>query len=267
MRRRLVGRLSDLAMALDPSLILARAGMPPDAWQARVLRSRPRQLLLNITRQGGKSVTVAAAALNEALFHPPALVLLLSPSQRQSQELFRVMMQLYGRIGMTAEPEAESTLRIELPNQSRIVALPGGKEETIRGYSSVSLLVIDEASRVDDGLYHAVRPMLAVSSGRLAAFSTPWGQRGWFHEAWMNGEGFERVRVTAAECPRISPEFLEQERRTLPDSVFRQEYGCEFMDISGAIFRGEDITAAFDNDLQPLPRPAGLDSILGGAIQ
>ena len=69
----------DLALALDPARILERAGMAPDDWQARVLRSRPKRLLLNITRQGGKSSTVAAAAIDEAAFHPPALVLVLSP--------------------------------------------------------------------------------------------------------------------------------------------------------------------------------------------
>jgi hypothetical protein len=44
------------------------------------------------------------------------------------------------------------------------------------------MLVIDEASRVDDTLYLAVRPLLAVSGGRLVALSTPFGKRGWFHD-------------------------------------------------------------------------------------
>jgi hypothetical protein len=108
-------------------------------------------LLLNCSRQAGKTSVVAAAALDEALFNPPALVLLLSPSQRQSQELFRQVMQLHGRLGIAIEPEAESTLRIELPSGSRIIALPG-KEQTVRGFSSVGLLVIDEAARVADDM-------------------------------------------------------------------------------------------------------------------
>ncbi len=59
----------------------------------------------------------------------------------------------------------ESQLKIELANGSRILCLPG-EEATIRGFSP-NLLVIDEASRVPDDLYRAVRPMLAVSQGRL----------------------------------------------------------------------------------------------------
>jgi hypothetical protein len=258
--------LSSVAIAVDPSLIMTAAGMPPDPWQRSVLRSRPTRLLLNCSRQAGKSSVTAAMALDEALHRPPALVLLLSPSLRQSGELFRSVMNVHEKLDVGSEPDAESSLRAELPNGSRIIALPGADESTIRGFASVSLLIIDEASRVDDALYHAARPMLAVSGGRLAALSTPWGRRGWFYDSWLDGD-FERVRVTAPECPRISAEFLAQERRALPDSVFRQEYMCEFMDISGAVFRGEDIEAAFDNDLQALPRPAGLDSILRGAIQ
>jgi hypothetical protein len=55
---------------------------------------------------------------------------------------------------------------LTLSNGARIIALPG-KEETIRGFSGVTLLVIDEAARVLDDLYQACRPMLAVSGGRI----------------------------------------------------------------------------------------------------
>jgi hypothetical protein len=53
------------------------------------------------------------------------------------------------------------------PNGSRIVGLPG-IEVTVRGFSAVSLLLIDEASRVDDAMYKALHPMLAV--GQAAGF-------------------------------------------------------------------------------------------------
>jgi hypothetical protein len=243
---------ADLALALDPALILTRAGMPPDEWQARVLRRRPRRLLLNVTRQGGKSSTVGAMAIDEAVFHAPALVLVLSPSQRQSQEAFRVIMQVHQKLGLgTARPESESSLRVELENGSRIVALPG-KEETVRGYAAVGLLIMDEAARVADDLYRAVRPMLAVSRGRMVALSTPFGKRGWWHKEWSEGEDWERVRVTAAECPRISAEFLAEEKRALPESWFRQEYCCEFADAEGSVFSYSDVMGAMSASVKPL---------------
>ena len=61
-----------------------------------------------------------------------------------------------------------------------------GQEKTIRGFSGVTLIIEDEASRVDDTLYRAVRPMLAVSGGRLILMSTPYGQTGHFFEEWTN---------------------------------------------------------------------------------
>ena len=146
----------------------------------------------------------------------------------------------------------ESALRLEFENGSRIICLPG-KEATIRGFSGVALLVVDEASRVPDELYQAVRPMLAVSGGKIVLLSTPFGQRGFFHFEYTQGGGaWHRTKITAYDCPRISPEWLEQERRSIPDWVFRSEYLCEFVDTVDSVFRYEDIQAALDPKVLPL---------------
>src|SRR5207248_5957823 len=111
---------------------------------------------------------------------------------------------------------------LHLENFSHIVCLPC-REDTVRGYSNVSLLIIDEAARVPDDLYRAVRPMLAVSGGRLICLSTPYGKRGFFHDCWTNGGAdWQRIEVPASRIPRISPAFLEQERRALGESWYRQ---------------------------------------------
>lgn len=243
--------LSDIAMILDPGLIMARAGMEPDTWQAAQLRARPQRLLLNCSRQSGKSTVTAAMALHEALYYPPALVLLLSPTQRQSAELFRVVMKIHARLGSPMPPEVESTLQAEMPNGSRIIALPG-KEATIRGFAAVSLLIIDEASRVADDLYNAVQPMLAVSGGRMLVLSTPWGKRGFFFREWSEGEGWQRVRITADQCSRIPPEFLQEQKRRLNEAFFLQEYYCEFADAEGAMFSYDDVMGALSPDVEPL---------------
>jgi len=157
-------------MALDPSAILHALGHAPDRWQRDVLLSRQRQLLLNCSRQAGKSTVAAALALHTALFEPRQLVLLLSPGLRQSTEIFRKLIDAYDAVDRPVPAESRTALGLELTNGSRIVCLPGN-ETTIRGYTP-QLLVIDEASRVPDDLYRSVRPMLAVSQGRLLALST-----------------------------------------------------------------------------------------------
>jgi hypothetical protein len=123
------------------------------------------------------------------------------------------------------------------------VGLPGS-EATVRGFSAVSLLLVDEAARVSDELYLALRPMLAVSEGTLWLMSTPYGKRGFFYEAWESGGEWERFQVTAEECPRISQRFLEEERRAMGERWFRQEYLCEFGDADDAVFRQEWIEKA-----------------------
>lgn len=241
----------DLACGLDPAELVRRAGLEPDPWQLAVLRSVQSRQLLNCCRQAGKSTITAGLALHTALYEPESLILLLSPGERQSKELLRKVAAFYETLDRPVPAEAENTLTLELENGSRIVALPGN-EATIRGYSGVRLLIVDEASRVPDALYAAVRPMLAVSGGRLLALSTPFGKRGWWFEAWDKGENWQRIKITADQCPRITPEFLEEERRALPASWFKSEYLCEFGELEGAVFAYDDIQAAMSGDVLPL---------------
>jgi hypothetical protein len=113
-------------------------------------------------------------------------------------------------------------------------------------------LVVDEAARVEDSLYYAVRPMLAVSGGSLMMLSTPFGKRGVFFEEWTGGIGWERYEVPATQCPRISEAFLEEERRSLPRRVYRQEYECSFEETDDQVFSFEDVAAAIRQDVTPL---------------
>jgi hypothetical protein len=244
--------VDDLATALDPVRLAVAAGLEPDPWQAAVLRSSaPRRALL-CCRQSGKSMTTAVLGVHTALYEPGSLVLLVSPSLRQSGELFRKCLQLYRVAGRPVPAEAETALRLELDNGSRIISLPG-KDATIRGFSAVRLLVVDEAARVPDDVYHSVRPMLAVSQGRLVLLSTPWGKRGFFWSEYEGGgRAWDRVKVTAHDCPRISPEFLEEERRSLGDARFRSEYLCEFVDTEQSVFASDEVMAALDDTIRPL---------------
>jgi hypothetical protein len=235
----------------DPAELMRSAHLPPDPWQEGLLRSDARRMLLLASRQSGKSSVAAALALHSALSAPGAPVLLLAPSLRQSAELFRTVLDLFHAAGRPVPAVAASALRLELANGSRIVALPGD-EKNLRGFSGVTLLVIDEAARVPDALYYAVRPMLAVSQGRLVALSTPFGQRGWFHAEWTGGGTWQRVRVPADACPRITAAFLEEERQSLGERWFRQEYLCSFEDAVDAVFAYADVQAALHNDLASL---------------
>ena len=273
------GRLTGLdRLWLNPELILEQMGMTPDPWQGHVLRTRKTQVLLLCSRQVGKTLVAAALALRTALLEAPALVLVLTPSERQSSEFMRRIKELHealrkpvsmaGRVMSLREKEVidagkdnvyfrlpaatrDSSLQLHLNNGSRIIGLPAS-EGKVRVYSSVALLLIDEASRVDDTLYRAMRPTLAVSRGRLLVLSTPFGKRGWFWEAWEGKGAWRRTKITADQCPRITADFLAEERQTLGERWFRQEYGCSFEDTIDAVFSQADIDAALRADIKPL---------------
>jgi hypothetical protein len=239
---------TDLRLALDRVLFAEELGVHPDDWQRGLLRSASTRVLLNCSRQSGKSTMAALIALHRALYYPDSLVLCLAPSLRQSQELFSKIAHFYRDLDRPVSPQGERRLSLELQNGSRIITLPG-TEKTIRGFSGVALLLVDEAARVDDELYYAVRPMLAVSGGSLIMLSTPYGKRGVFFEEWTEGDEWERYEIPATQCPRISPEFLEEERRSKPEWYFAQEYGCEFRETEDQLFSHDLIAAARDDDL------------------
>src|ERR671915_1700265 len=234
---------ADLRFALDRVAFAEKLGIVPDGWQEDFLRSSADRVLLNCSRQSGKSTMSGVIALHRALYHPGSLILCLAPALRQSQELFGKVLAFYRDLGRPVSPHGERKLSIELENGSRIITLPGS-EKTIRGFSGTSLLVLDEAARVEDELYFAVRPMLAVSGGALMMLTTPYGKRGVFYEEWTGGHGWERYEVPASRCPRISREFLEEERASLPPFIFRQEYECSFEETEDQVFTTDMIDRA-----------------------
>ncbi len=253
---RLAKELATLRVQLQPpatpmtALEMAhRLGLTLDPWQVTAAQSESRQLLLNIHRQGGKSLLMALLGLHAILSRPRSLVLTVSPTERQSGLLFRQLLDFYRRLGSTVPSTIENRLSLELSNGSAVFALPGS-ESNIRGFSAVNLLLADESSRIPDSLMGAVRPMLATSNGRLIAASTPAGQRGWWFDAWTNGgDDWCRYEVRADQCPRISAEFLAAERRALPKLIYQAEYECQFVATADSVFDAVDIAAALVADL------------------
>jgi Terminase large subunit, T4likevirus-type, N-terminal len=242
---------TDLALALDPTIFARRVGIEPDLKQQELLTGTSRRTLVLCCRQWGKSTTAAILAAHEAIYNAGSLAVIVSPSQQQSTELFRKIAGFWKALPNAPKADQETLTRLSLENGSRIISLPGS-EKTTRGYSAASLVVMDEASRVDDALLAAVRPMMAtVASARFIALTTPAGKRGWFYEAWINGEGWHRISVRADECPRISKEFLAEELQSLGPMRFDAEYNCTFIDDATSAFNTALIEAAMVDDFEP----------------
>ena len=223
-----------------------------DEWQADVVRE-PGDQLLWVTRQGGKSNTVAIKALHHLLYVTTAFVIVASPSEDQSKELFRKLLGFYDRCTGAPPTAVRNTAELELVTGPRCCAVPGS-ERTIRSKSAVTMVLLDEAARIKDLLIGAVCPIMAITSGTLIALSSPFGKRGWFWNQWRDGgDTYTRTLKTAYDIPRISKDFLAKERRRLDDLLFRQEYPCEFVDPGASAFSSELIDACLDDSFGKLP--------------
>lgn len=241
----------DFARALDPVLLSRDLGIEPDDVQRQLLTTASKKTIVNCSRQWGKSTTTAILAVHEALYAAPAMIVLVSPSQSQSTELFRKVHGFWERLEGVPEANQESLTRLSLANGSRIISLPGS-ERTTRGYSGVTLAIMDEAARVPDEMLAAIRPMLATTDGRFIALSTPKGKRGWFHETWVSGDdSWEHISVKGSDCPRISASFLADEMKALGPMRFSEEYECQFVDSDTAAFSSDLIKQALSNEFEP----------------
>lgn len=219
---------------IDPTLPIAtwaetHFNFTPDPLQTRILNTHTPRLILCCTRQWGKSSIAALKALHLACSKPGALILFAAACFWQSAELLLKFRTYANRL--TNSPLRGDGIRdgsLLLPNGARIVALPENPK-TVRCYSAVDLIVIDEAAFVTDEMYNALSPMLAVSNGQLWLLSSPSGQSGEFYRVWTDADPtWHRFTATAANCPRISPAFLETERRAKGEAVFNREYMCHF---------------------------------------
>jgi len=243
---------NDLLYASDPVTWAKEVlGYHPDPWQAKLLRSRSSKIILNCSRQSGKSTTCAALGLHESIYRRPSFGLVIAPSQDQSAELMLKFDEFRGAVELPSDYLSTDTkLAVRFSNGNRFIARPGS-EKSSRSFSAVTLLLEDEAARVPDPLYSSVRPMLAVSNGRHILMSTPFGKQNHFFKIWDEQRDiWEWYEIPAEMCPRISKQFLEEEKRI--NLWFEQEYHCAFLDAEGSVFSSDLFKSLANPSVTPL---------------
>ena len=259
-----IARLRDERLARGPHIPEDRVefarglGFEPDPWQALLLRSASDRILINCSRQSGKSTMSAIIGLHKALTSPGSLTLLLAPALRQSQELYAKISAFYRHLGAPIPTKSSTALSMELASGSRIISLPGSTDASIRGYSA-DLLIVDEGARVEDPVFYALTPMLAVTKGDMILLSTPWGRSGYFFREWHDEHGhWEKYHVDAEdliETGRMSREFLEHERRIMYAPFFRQEYFGTFEESDEQLFTEAEIQGMLNPNAKMLFPP------------
>lgn len=205
-------------------------------------------ILLCSGRQVGKSTIIAARDAERACRNANESILIISATERQSEELFiKVLMYIqdnYKHLIKTGKDRPTKHI-IRLKNKSIIRCLPTGLAGTgIRGFT-ITKLTADEAAFIPDEVWSAVTPMLLTTAGTMDLLSTPFGKSGYFYEMSKNEQGdFNVFHINSEEVIRkrpISPSWtaaqregalihLEKEKQRMTKLQYAQEYLGEFVD-------------------------------------
>lgn len=222
--------------------------------QQTFLDSDARFRILACGRRWGKTEACAIEARDDLLdCGKEFLAWWVSPTYQQSEIGFRKFRKRF--------PEAlvddvhRSKRRLTSVFGSTIAFKSADQPDNLRG-EGVDLLIIDEAAEVSQYAWeNALRPTLTDSAdSRMVAISTPQG-RNWFHRLYERGQAddwpeYESWNFPTLQNPFISHDDVEEARQTMPDRVFRQEYGAEFIDDSGGVFTGVEASVDEDYDLE-----------------
>jgi hypothetical protein len=221
-------------------------GITLDDWQKEYIKHEG-NTVVRAGRQSGKSFAESLRVALFALLNPKTSTLIIASVDRQSIELLeKVKAQIMGLASnqIVGRPTFH---KIILKNGSKIMAEPAGQTGYgLRGFT-VDKLVADEAHYIPDAVFVAVRPMLATTGGTLDLLSTPRGNEGFFYDCFQNEE-FYKIHIKSEDCPRITDEFLEQERKRMTKLQYCQEYEAEFLDALQQFFPRELIVSCFNSE-------------------
>jgi len=217
-----------------------------DDWQKEYIKHEG-NTVVRAGRQSGKSFAESLRVALFALLNSKTSTLIIASVDRQSIELLeKVKSQIMG-LAKNQIKGRPTFHKIELKNGSKIRAEPAGQTGYgLRGFT-VDKLVADEAHYIPDAVFVALRPMLATTGGTLDLLSTPRGNEGFFYDCFTD-EGFHKIHIMSKDCPRITDEFLEQEKRRMTKLEYCQEYEAEFLDSLMQFFPRELIESCFSEE-------------------
>ncbi|MGH7056865.1 MAG: hypothetical protein ACREFZ_03140 [Acetobacteraceae bacterium] len=136
----------------------------------------------------------------------------------------------------------ETKLTLTLANGAVLWFKSAEKPDGLYG-EDVYACVIDEASRVREEAWYAVRSTLTATRGPVRIIGNVKGRKNWFYRLARRAEaaepGMHYARLIAADAVAagvLADEEVEDARRALPEAVFRELYLAEPSDDGGNPF-------------------------------
>ena len=134
----------------------------------------------------------------------------------------------------------KSELKLEFINGSTLQFLSAEKGDSIRGFS-FDYMVIDEAAFIrQDTVLEAILPTLSARGKKCLIISTPRSKNWFFEWFYKQGEDYIQFKGQSTDNPHIDLGFIDEQRKSLPDSIYRQEYLAEFSESGNDVFRNLD---------------------------
>lgn len=204
------------------------SGMKLFDYQKKFMTDNNKRIIFVAGRQVGKSTIVALKALWQAWVCPDQTILVVAPTYRQSEILFNKIKNFILKEDLIYDDTVRVTMRnIDFKNGSSIHCLPA-VQENIRGYTA-DMIIIDEAAFVDDEVFAAIEPALAVKDGTLILLGSPYTPSGYFYKAWTS-PGWSKYHVPTVKNPIIKKEWIDNYKATHTEIEFRREILGEFVE-------------------------------------
>lgn len=287
-----IGVLEDFHASMNRDAYLESIGFRLFDWQRAVLRDQSTRITICGARQSGKSTILSGVCCHTAKYRPKTLSVILAPTKLQASEDIGKVRDFIARDPHYPEVKRSGSEEIVLANGSRILVLTA-TDTAARGFSQPAVILFDEASRIDDSVYDAVRPMITGSKTSIIyEISTPFGRKGFFYDHFSRiGAQEKKIRrsrylvkapwqvirttgkptlsripleaIEGVHCyfsPRHEDETEQLEALDqMKEMQYRQEYGCEFVDAEDQVFRQDLIDDLFSldgmEDAKPLTDP------------
>lgn len=135
----------------------------------------------------------------------------------------------------------ETEMKIKLKNGSVFQIIGTDKIDTIVGTNPVGC-IFSEYSIQNPDAWNFIRPILAENEGWAVFVYTPRGMNhGWdlLKQAEKSDKWFVQT-LTVHDTNAIKQEMLDDERKTMPQSLYQQEFECKFLDSATQVFRRVD---------------------------
>tara|TARA_R110000765_G_scaffold425790_1_gene539607 strand:- start:398 stop:1651 length:1254 start_codon:yes stop_codon:yes gene_type:complete len=192
------------------------------------------------SRQWGKSLLGQNLLLYWLLATPNQKGCWISPIYNQARKVFSELMDASSSI-IQSSNKAELTLKFI--NGSTVQFLSSERPDSVRGFS-FNYMIVDEAAYVNErGFETAILPTLTAIGKKCLIISTP-KSKNWFYKYYLRGlDGsteYISFRGQSTDNPYIDQSFIAEQRLSLPDDIFRQEYMAEFTDAGSEVFRNVD---------------------------